>query len=113
MDFMNRVRYWDNLIAKWILRHFYLTFFQIVLVFIFVIWFINTLNVLDFSFQMDKLAPIERILTTQAVSTTVIVLLLLFNSFWTLYIFSSLIRLKTILRDMNYQLSRMRNRKDS
>ena len=110
IDFMNRVRYWDNLIAKWIMRHFYLMFFQIVLVFIFVIWFMNTLNVLDFSFQMDKLAPLERILTTQAVSTTVIVLLLLFNSFWTLYIFSSLIRLKAILRDMNYQLSRMRGK---
>ena len=112
-DFMNKVRYWDNMLAKWIMRHFYLLFFQIVLVFIFVIWFINTLSVLDVSFQMDKLSTLEKIVATQSANTSIIVLLLLFNSFWMLYMFSSMLRLKAIVRDMNFHLGKMRNRKDN
>ena len=109
-DFMNKVRYWDNLVAKWLMRHFYFMFFQFVLVIVFLFWFANTLNVVDANFQTSNNIVTEKLLSAQTINTTIIVLLLLLNSFWMLYIFNSIQRLGNILKDISYNLNKIRFR---
>lgn len=109
-DFMNKIRQFDNMAAKWLMRHFYFMFFQIVLFVIFLFWFVNMFNVLDTSLQISKDQLIERILATQSINMTIIVALLLVNSFWMLYVFNGIQRISTLLKDMNYCLNRIRFR---
>lgn len=108
--FMSKVRYWDNLAAKWILRHFYFIFFQIALFIIFFFWFVNMFNVIDSSFQTPKTTLMERLLAAQSINITIIALLILLNSFWVLYIFSSIQRASGFLKDITYHLSRIRRK---
>ena len=105
-DFMNRVRQWDNRTSQWIIRHFYILFFEAILVAIFVGVFVNTLKIIDVNMDLHKDSVIERLLMAQSVNTLLIVILLLFNSFWMLYIFSSLLKLRSLLRNIDFNLSR-------
>ena len=105
-DFMAKVRYWDNRSAKWMLRHFYILFFEIFLVVIFVAFFMNTIQVINLSDAAAKGSVLERLLLGQSTSLLIIVLLLLLNSFWMLYMFSSIIRFRAILREINFNLSK-------
>jgi hypothetical protein len=108
-DFMNRVRQWDNRHQQGIIRHFYILFFEAILVAIFVGVFINTLKIIDINVDIHKGDLVERLLLTQSINTLLIVILLLFNSFWTLYIFSSLLRLRSVLKNIDFNLSRSRS----
>ncbi len=109
-DFMNKVRQIDNKASHWITRHFYILFFEAILVAIFIGAFVNALKVIDVGVDMHNNGTvIERLLMTQSVNTLIIVILLLFNSFWMLYIFSSLLRLRSLLKNMDFNLSRRRN----
>ena len=108
-DFMNRIRHWDNRSAQWIVRHFYILFFEIILVIIFISTFINTIKIIDVSIDIQKSTILERLLMAQTVNTLLVVILLLFNSFWILYIFSSLLRLRSLLKNIDFNLSRRRN----
>ena len=107
-DFTNKIRQLDNFTAKWIMRHFYVTFFQATLFIIFLFWFVNMFKVIDVS-QAPNQNLIERALVTQSVNMTIIVFLMLLNAFWTLYMFTGIQRLSNILRDINYNLSRPRH----
>ena len=107
-DFMNKVRHWDNRTSQWIIRHFYILFFEFILVAIFVAVFVNALKIIDVSVDIQKNNIIERLLLTQSTNTLLIVILLLFNSFWLLYIFSSLLRLRSLLKNIDFNLSRRR-----
>ena len=107
-DVMSKVRYLDNLAAKWLMRHFYFMFFQIVLFVIFLFWFVNMFNVIDTNYQIAKSSVLERAVMTQSINVTIIVLLLLLNSFWMLYIFNGIQRLANLLKDINYNVNRMR-----
>jgi len=109
-DFMNKVRYLDNLTAKWIMRHFYFMFFQIVLVGIFIFWFVNIFNVIDASIQATRADLVSRLLMTQSINTTIIVLLMILNSFWLLFMFNGIQRISTLLKDVSYYTSRLRPR---
>jgi membrane-associated HD superfamily phosphohydrolase len=109
-NFMSKVRYLDNLVAKWLMRHFYFLFFQIVLMAIFLFWFVNTIQIIDSSLLVSKTSALERILMTQSVNTSIIVLLLLLNSFWMLYIFNGIQRIANLLKDISYYTSRFRVR---
>ena len=108
-DFMNKVRQWDNRAAQWMVRHFYILFFEIILVAIFIAFFINTLKIIDASIDVHKDNLIERLLLSQSTNTLLIGILLLFNSFWMLYIFSSILRLRGILKSIDFNLSRRRD----
>ena len=108
-DFMNKVRYWDNMAAKWMLRHFYILFFEFFLVALFLIFFFNTVQFIDYSFDIGKDNTVERLLLTQTVYNVVIVLLLLLNSFWMLYIFNCIMRIQSTLKDLNFNLSKRRD----
>lgn len=107
-DFMAKIRYWDNLAAKWLMHHFYFMFFQIVLFGIFLFWFVNMFNVIDTNYQISRTSVLERAIMTQSINATIIVLLLLLNSFWMLYIFNGIQRLANILKDISYNINRLR-----
>ena len=107
-NLMTKIRYWDNLTAKWLMRHFYFMFFQIVLFVIFLFWFVNMFNVIDTNYQVTETSVLERAVMTQSINTTIIVLLLLLNSFWMLYIFNGIQRLTNILKDVSYNITRLR-----
>ena len=107
-DFLTKIRYWDNLTAKWLMRHFYFMFFQIVLFVVFLFWFVNMFHVIDASYQMAEAPPVDRAITTQSVNETIIVLLLLLNSFWMLYIFNGIQRITNVLKDISYNINRLR-----
>ena len=108
-DFMNKVRQWDNRSAQWIVRHFYILFFEVILVGIFLALLWNSSKVIDAGVEIQRNSVIERLLLTQSVNTLLITLLLLFNSFWMLYIFSSLLRLRSLLKNIDFNLSRRRS----
>ncbi len=108
-DFMNKIRQWDNRSAQWIVRHFYLLFFEFILVIIFVATFANSLKIIDVSIDAQKSTILEKLLMAQTVNTLLIVILLLFNSFWILYIFSSILKLRSVLKNIDFNLSHRRN----
>ncbi len=110
-EVMNKVRQWDNRINQMFIRHFYMLFFEVILVGICVGVFINALKIINLNTDLEKLqiaSFTDRVLMAQSVNTLLIVILLLFNSFWVLYIFSSLLRLRTLLRNIDFNLSRRR-----
>ena len=109
-DFMNKVRYWDNLVAKWLMRHFYFMFFQIVLVIILVFWLTNALQVINANFESADGSTLERLAVSQAINTSIIVILMILNSFWLLYIFNGIQRISYILKDMSFNISKLRYR---
>ena len=108
---MNKVRYWDNRSAKWMMRHFYILFFEIVLVLAFLAFFVNTIQVINASIDVSKNSTLENLLLTQSMNGLIIVFLLLMNSFWMLYMFNGIIRIRMILRDISFQLNRRRGEK--
>ncbi len=110
-DFMNKVRYWDNQSTRWFIRHFYLMFFQIILVAIFIIFFVNALRVIDVIITAEQTDIVEKLLLTQSVNLSIIVLLLLLNSFWMLFMFNSIIRLRSVLKDINFNIIRSRDKR--
>jgi len=109
-EFLNKVRHIDTQLAKWIMRHFYFMFFQIALFIIFLFWFVNMFNVLDASAQIPERGVLERLLYTQSINITIIVFIMLMNSFWLLYMFNALQRSLSVLKDINFHISRLRFR---
>ena len=103
---MNKVRQWDNRTAQWVVRHFYILFFEIILVAIFIGMFANAIKLIDIGMDIHKNDIIERLLLNQSVNTLLITVLLLFNSFWLLYIFSGMLRLRNLLKNIDFNLSR-------
>ena len=108
-DFMAKVRHLDNRCARWMMRHFYILFFEFVLVVIFFIFFYNIFRVIDLSAQTSSDNLLEQLLAQQATNTLIITMLLILNSFWMLFIFNGMNRLTILLREITYNLSR-RNR---
>ena len=105
-DFMAKVRHWDSHFARWMMRHFYILFFEFVLVIIF-FWFLFTLlKSIDAASQVTANDITNQLLLTQSTTTLIIALLLLLNSFWMLYIFNHMDRLRVILKDISFSLSR-------
>jgi hypothetical protein len=111
-DFMSKVRHLDNMTAKWIMRHFYATFFQGVLLLIFLVWFVNMFKVIDAAYQTPRLDLTNRLMVGQSINLTLIVFLMLLNTFWLLYMFTNIQRITNILKDLTYHLSRSNRREN-
>lgn len=105
---MSKVRHFDNIVSKWLMRHFYFLFFQIILVAVFIFWFANVFKIIDFE-RIPKTSLTEHLLVTQTSSLNIIVLLMIINSFWMLYMFNCIMRIMYTQKDMSYTLSRMRH----
>ena len=108
-DFMAKIRNWDNRCARWLMRHFYIMFFEFVLVLIFFIFFFSTIKTIDLSHQISNENVIEQLLAQQTTNTLIIIILLLLNSFWMLYMFSGINRLRLVLKEISYNIMRRRH----
>jgi hypothetical protein len=106
-DFMNKIRHFDNQMAKWITRHFYFMFFQVVLIVIFLFWFVNTFNTIDANHDVSNSDLQGKILVGQLINSTLATLLLIFNSFWLLFVFNIQQRIFSILKEVNYNIARL------
>lgn len=111
-DVLNKLRYWDNKSAQWILRHFYILFFEVVLIVIFIFFFINAMSVVESGFDLDKTNQIEKLLHSQSVNTTLLLLLILFNSFWMLFIFRAIMSIRSSARSIEYNITKIRHNKN-
>lgn len=110
-DFMSKIRYIDNIFARWMLKHFYILFFELVLVITFFVFFFNTLKVIDISTQIHPENITALLMLKQTANTLIIIFLLLLNSFWMLFIFSGINRLRLVLKEINYNLMRQKHHK--
>ncbi|MBF0485740.1 MAG: hypothetical protein HQL16_04410 [Candidatus Omnitrophica bacterium] len=108
-DFMNKVRQWDHKNNQWFFRHFYVLFFEIILVVAFIIFFTNTVGVINLSSDIDRKSVLEKLLLSQNTQGGLIVFLLLLNSFWMLFMFSSLLKIRAVLKNIDFHLSRRAN----
>ena len=107
-DFMSKIRHWDSLITRWIMRQFYL--FQIPLWIIFFVWLFNTLNIIDTQGHITETMIAEKIQQTQSINVAILILILLLNSFWMLYMFNALQGIRLLLKDINYNTGRLKVR---
>ena len=107
-DLMYKVRQWDNRAAQWMGRHFYIILFEIILAIIFLLAFINTLKLLDTSFDLHKGSVADRLLLNQSINSTLIVMLLILISLGVLNIINSNTRLRGVLKNIEFNLSKRR-----
>ena len=109
-DFMTKVRHWDSHFARWMMRHFYILFFEFVLVIVFFWYLFTLLRAIDTAGHVAENSSItEQLLLTQSTTTLIIALLLLLNSFWMLYIFNHMDRLRVILKEISFNLARRKH----
>jgi len=108
-EFATKLRQWDNRSNQWFSKNFSILLFELVLAVIF-FFFINTMmDVFTLSSQVDHANIIEQILLSQAGFMMLIVLLLIFNSFLMLYLFNNMLKIRGVLKNLDYTLSRRRN----
>ena len=105
-DFMTKIRYVDNQVARWIMRHFYFMFFQAVLLVIFLFWFVNVFKVIDANYQVANTDLNAKIQVSQLINSTLLVFLMILNSFWLLFIFNIQQRIFNVLKDLNFIMNR-------
>ena len=111
-ELTQKLRQWDNRSNQWFSKNFSILFFELVLAVIF-FFFINTMmDIFAISSQVNKSSIIEQILLSQAGFMMLIVLLLIFNSFLMLYLFSNMLRMRGILKNLDYSMSRRREPRD-
>ena len=110
-DLMAKIRRWDNICAKWMMRHFYFFFFQVILILVFFAFFINVITVIDLGEQLDPTSVVQQLLHHNAASMLLIVFLMLLGSFWLLFMFNGMNRIRLILKDIHYTLMRDRYQK--
>ena len=103
---MNNFRQWDSRSSQWFARHFYVLFFEVIFIGVFVFFFANIISVININADIDKNTIIERLLLAQNVSTLLILFLMIINSFLMLFLFSGFLRIRSILKNMDFNLSR-------
>ena len=107
-DLMYKVRQWDNRAAQWMGRHFYIILFEAILAIIFLLAFINALKLLDTGFTIHKASVADRLLLNQSINTTLIVMLLILISLGILNIINSNSRLRGVLKNIEFNVSKRR-----
>jgi len=108
-NFMNKIRQWDNRSNQWFIRHFYILFFEVVLVLAFVLFFALTINTINLAADISKASINERLLLNQNYLGLLIVFILLLNSFWMLFMFAGTIKIRNVLKNIDFNLSRKHN----
>lgn len=107
-EFMSKVRAWDNRCQRWLMRGAFFIFFELVLALVFCILLVNIMRFFDISTHSDNSDTIQQLLIQQTGNSLIIIGLLVLNSFWMLYMFSGINRLRLILKDISYSLMRRR-----
>ena len=107
-DLMSKVRQWDNRAAQWMGRHFYIILFEIILAIIFILVFIIALKILNTSFDVPKNNITDQLLLVRSFNSTMIVMLLLLISLGVLNIINNNSRLRSTLKNIEFNLSKRR-----
>lgn len=105
-DFMNKVRQLDTQASRWMMRHFYILFFEFILIILFFVFLMSSFHAIDIAKESTKGDMVQQLLIVQTTATHLIVILMLLNSFWMLYMFSEVSRIKTVLKDISFYQSR-------
>ena len=103
---MNRVRQFDNRSNQWFMRHFYVLFFEMILIAAFVLFFVLSLNTITTTTEIQRTSITEKLLLNQNYLGLLIVFLMLLNSFWMLFMFSGMLKIRNVLKNIDYNLSR-------
>jgi hypothetical protein len=111
-ELANKLRQWDNRSNQWFSKNFSILLFEVVLAVIFFFFINNMMDVFTLSAQVSRSNIVEQILLSQAGFMMLIVLLLIFNSFLMLYLFSNMLRVRGILKNLDYTMSRRRESRD-
>lgn len=107
-EFMAKVRYLDRTCARWMLRHFYIIFFEFVLVIIFFMFLFNTFHSLDLATRAARADLTTQLLSQKSINNLLITILILLNSFWMLYIFNEITRIRVVLKEISYNLLKIK-----
>ncbi len=108
-DFLNRIKQWDNRAAQWMSRHFYIILYEALLCIIFLFTCINALKIFYISLEAPKGTVADQLLVTQSFNSTLIIMLLLLISMGVLNIINSNSRLRNVLKNIEFNLSKRRN----
>lgn len=111
-DFASKLRQWEIKSNQWFLRHSFVLFLPIILA-CFVALFVIAINLINISPDINRGTTIERLLLSQNISTLFIIFLILLNSFWMLFMLASLFRIRAVLKNVDFNLSRRRNDRNS
>ena len=107
-NFANKIKQWDNHAAQWMGRHFYIILFEAILAIIFLFAFINGLKILNSSFNIQKSNGTDQLLLAQSFNSTLIVMLLILIALGLLNIINANSRLRGVLKNIEFNLSRRR-----
>jgi len=107
-DLSNKIKQWDNRAAQWMGRHFYIILFEAILGIIFIMAFINALKILNTGFYVRKDDVTQQLLLSQSLNTTLIVMLLILIALGLLNIINNNTRLRGVLKNIEFSLSRRR-----
>ena len=110
-DLLYKIRQWDNRAAQWMGRHFYIILFEIILGIIFLFAFLNALKLLNASFNIHKDSVTDQLLLIQSINSTLIVMLLLLISLGVLNIINSNLRLRGVLKNIEFNITKRRTDK--
>lgn len=108
-NLMNTIRQIDNRSNQWFVRHFYVLFFEIILVGVFVVFFILNIKTINIASDIHNPTAVELLLINQNNISLVLIFLLLLNSFWMLFMFSGLLKIRGVLKNIDFNLSRRNN----
>ncbi|MBF0571332.1 MAG: hypothetical protein HQL12_05615 [Candidatus Omnitrophica bacterium] len=107
-ELFNKIRQWDNRAAQWMGRHFYIILFEAILGIIFLFTFINALKIINTSFDVHKNNVTDELLLAQATNSALIVMLLLLIALGILNIINNNSRLRSAIKNIEYNLSKRR-----
>ncbi len=108
-DLMYKIKQWDNRAAQWMGRHFYIILFEVILAIIFILAFINALKIFNTSFDIHKESTTDQLLLSQSINSTLIVMLLILIALGVLNIINSNSRLRGVLKNIEFNLSKRRS----
>lgn len=111
MSFLEKYRQWDREVSKFLTRHFYFSFFQIVIGVVFAYWLISFINLLNILAKNKFETASELLLINQTLNISFMLFLLLLNSFWILYILNNSNRMANSMKNVSYNTGRMSNYK--
>ena len=76
---------------------------------VFVVFFALTINTINIAADIQKNSITERLLLTQNYLSLLITFLVLLNSFWMLFIFAGVLRIRNVLKNVDFNLSHRKN----
>ena len=107
-ELMNKVKQWDNRAAQWMGRHFYIILFEAILAIIFLFTFLNGLKILNTSFDVPKRDITNQLLLIQSFNSILIVMLLLLIALGLLNVINTNSRMRNVLKNIEFNLSKRR-----